>query len=113
MNYNKIGEKIRLIREKELQLSREEFAEELGISTSTVVRLENSNKKITNIEIYNNISNITGYTIEELLNVNSPPNKALKNKLNFLLDGLSDYELICVYEILQNLIKCIKNPKVS
>ena len=38
MNYNKIGEKIRSIRENELKQTREEFAEEIGISIHTAAR---------------------------------------------------------------------------
>ena len=41
MDYDKIGEKIRQIREKELKQTREEFAEEIGVSIHTATRLEN------------------------------------------------------------------------
>lgn len=66
MDYHNIGKKIREIREKELKQSREKFAEEIGISIHTANRLENATGKISNIEIYLKISEITGYTIEEL-----------------------------------------------
>lgn len=67
MNYNKIGEKIRKIREKELKQTREEFAEEIGISIHTAARLENATSKVNNIEVFLRISEISGYTLDELL----------------------------------------------
>lgn len=67
MDYDKIGENIRQIREKELKETREEFAKGIGISIHTATRLENATRKVTNVEIFLKISEITGYTIEELL----------------------------------------------
>ena len=49
-------------------MTREEFAELLELSNSTIVRLENPNKnKVTNVETYFKVAQATGYTIEELL----------------------------------------------
>ena len=67
MNYNKIGEKIRSIRENELKQTREEFAEEIGISIHTAARLENATSKVNNMEVFLKISEVSGYTLEELL----------------------------------------------
>lgn len=95
MNYDKIGEKIRQIREKELKKTREEFAEEIGISIHTVARLENATSRVTNIETFLKISEITGYTIEELLleKDDSKNSEKIRKKINYILNVLSDDEL--------------------
>ena len=41
--------------------------EKIGVSIHTATRLENATSKVTNIETFLKISQITGYTIEELL----------------------------------------------
>ena len=105
MDYNKIGEKIRFIRTHELKLIREKFAEEVGVSNLTLARLENGNRKIKNIEIYERIANVTGYSINELLDTSSSLiTKPIKDKLNCLLDNLTDDELQYVYDFVRNFI---------
>ena len=66
MNYKEVGERIRKIRETELNMTREKFAEEIGISLNTLVRLENASGNVTNIEFFIRIAEITGYTLDEL-----------------------------------------------
>lgn len=67
MNYKEVGERIRKIRETELKITREEFAEEIGISPNTLTRLENASGNVTNIEFFIRIAEITGYTLDELI----------------------------------------------
>lgn len=52
MDYGKIGANIRNIRETELKQTREEFAEEIGISPITIARLENGTGRVTNVETF-------------------------------------------------------------
>ena len=95
MNYNKIGEKIRKIREKELKQTREEFAEEIGISIHTAARLENATSKVNNIEVFLRISEISGYTLDELLldNKETKEKEKMIRRINYILSVLSQEEL--------------------
>ena len=95
MNYNKIGEKIRKIREKELKQTREEFAEEIGISIHTAARLENATSKVNNIEVFLRISEISGYTLDALLldNKETKEKERMIRRINYILSVLSQEEL--------------------
>lgn len=115
MDYNKIGENIRQIREKELKKTREEFAEEIGISVHTATRLENATRKVTNVEIFLKISEITGYTIEELLlqKDDIKNREKIRRKIDYLLNVLSDDELEYVYKYIQEFTRFIHKDKVN
>lgn len=115
MDYNKIGENIRQIREKELKKTREEFAEEIGISIHTATRLENATRKVTNVEIFLKISEITGYTIEELLlqKDDSKNREKIRRKIDYLLNVLSDDELEYVYKYIQEFTRFIHKDQVN
>ena len=115
MNYDKIGEKIRQIREKELKKTREEFAEEIGISIHTVARLENATSRVTNIETFLKISEITGYTIEELLleKVDSKNSEKIRKKINYILNVLSDDELEYIYRNIHEFTRFIHKDQVT
>lgn len=107
MDYDKIGEKIRRIRETELKQTREEFAEEIGISIHTATRLENATSRVNNIEIYLKISEITGYTIEELLleKDNSKNREKIRRKIDYILNVISEEELEYIYVNISQFIK--------
>ncbi len=107
MDYDKIGENIRQIREKEIKKTREEFAEEIGVSIHTVTRLENATSKVTNIEIFLKISEITGYTIEELLlqKDDSKNREKIRRKIDYLLNVVSEEELEYIYVNISQFIK--------
>lgn len=95
MNYNKIWEKIRNIRENELKQTREEFAEEIGVSIHTVARLENATSKVNNMEVFLKISEVSGYTLEELLldNTTTKEKERIIRRINYILNVLSEDEL--------------------
>ena len=107
MDYDKIGENIRQIREKEIKKTREEFAEEIGVSIHTVKRLENATSKVTNVEIFLKISEITGYTIEELLlqKDDSKNREKIRRKIDYLLNVVSEEELEYIYVNISQFIK--------
>ena len=128
MDYTKIGERIRKIREKELKKTQEEFAEEVGISPNTLYRLETATRKVSNIEFFIRISEITGYSIEELIqdNESSKSKEKIIRKINYLLNIISIEELEYIYantrqflqfyhrnEINSNPLKDIKNQLKS
>lgn len=99
MDYTKIGERIRKIREKELKKTQEEFAEEVGISPNTLYRLETATRKVSNIEFFIRISEITGYSIEKLIqdNESSKSKEKIIRKINYLLNIISIEELEYIY----------------
>lgn len=107
MNYQEIGERIRKIRKDELNKSREEFAEELGISTNTASRLENANNVVRNVEVFLKISEISGYTMEELLlGKNESTEKVkMRKRINYLLNVLSEDELEYIFITINDFIK--------
>lgn len=115
MNYDKIGEKIRRIREKELKQTREEFAEEIGISIHTATRLENATSKVNNIETYLKISEITGYTIEELLlqKDDSKNRERIRRKIDYILNVVSEEELEYIYINISQFIKFSHRKEVN
>lgn len=115
MNYEQIGNKVRMIRETELKKSREEFAEELGISIDTVNRLETAKSEVRNVEIFIKISELTGYTLEELLlnkNINNKSEKVIQ-KINYVLNILSDDELEYVYNNINQFVKFVHRNELK
>ncbi len=107
MNYQEIGERIRKIRKEELNKSREEFAEELSISTNTASRLENANNVVRNVEVFLKISEISGYTMEELLlgqNITTEKEK-IRKRINYLLNVLTEDDLEYIFTIINDFIK--------
>lgn len=99
MDYTNIGERIRKIRENELRQTQEEFAEEVGMSLNTLYRMETATSKVTNIEFFMRISEITGYSIEELINGddNSKSKEKIIKKINYLLNVSSVEELEYIF----------------
>ena len=115
MDYEQIGNKVRMIRETELKKSREEFAEELGISIDTVNRLETAKSEVRNVEIFIKVSELTGYTLEELLldkNINNKTEKVIR-KINYVLNILSDEELEYVYNNINQFVKFVHRNELK
>ena len=109
MDYTRIGNKIRKIRENELHLTREEFAEEIGISIDTASRLENSTHTVSKIDIFIKISELSGYTLDEILNENNFPKEKIryKRKIDNLLKTATPEELKYIYYNIKELFKFI------
>lgn len=115
MDYEQIGNKIRMIRETEFKKNREEFAEELGISIDTVTRLETAKSEVRNVEIFIKVSELTGYTLEELLldkNINNKTEKVIR-KINYVLNILSDEELEYVYNNINQFVKFVHRNELK
>jgi len=115
MDYDKIGENIRQIREKEIKKTREEFAEEIGVSIHTITRLENATSKVTNVEIFLKISEITGYTIEELLlqKDDSKNREKIRRKIDYILNVISEEELEYIYVNISQFIKFTHRDEIK
>lgn len=116
MNYEKVGERIRIARETNLKITREEFAEEIGISVDTAYRLESgTTKKVKNVETFIKVSEVTGLTLEEILlgkNESSIRKRNIK-KINYLLNVLSDRELDYIYFNISQFIKILHEDDVN
>lgn len=115
MDYLEIGRRIRYIRENELNVTREKFAEEIEISNSTLYRIENpsKNQKVTNVETYFKIAQATGYSIEELLvGIYSNTDNREIRKINYLLNVLSKEELDYIFRNIQEFIRFIHKKDV-
>ena len=115
MDYGKIGANIRNIRETELKQTREEFAEEIGISPITIARLENGTSRVTNVETFFKISEISGYTIEELLlKKNDIKNREkIRRKINYLLNVVSEDELEYIFVNISSFIRFTHRKEVN
>lgn len=115
MDYDKIGKNIRQIREKEIKKTREEFAEEIGVSIHTITRLENATSKVTNVEIFLKISEITGYTIEELLlqKDDSKNKEKIRRKIDYILNVISEEELEYIYVNISQFIKFTHRDEIK
>lgn len=90
-------------------MTREEFAELLELSNSTVVRLENPNKnKVTNVETYFKVAQATGYSLEELLvGIYSNKNNREIKRINYILNVLSKDELNYIFKNIQDFTRFI------
>lgn len=111
----KVGERIRRIRETELNISREEFAEEIGISLNTLNRLENATSKVSNIEFFIRISEITGYTLDELTqdkNYSKSKDRSIR-KINYLLNVISVEELEYIYANIKQFIQFYHKDEIK
>ena len=115
MDYGKIGANIRNIRETELKQTREEFAEEIGISPITIARLENGTGRVTNVETFFKISEISGYTIEELLlEKNDIKNREkIIRKIDYLLNVVSEDELEYIFGNISSFIRFTHRKDVN
>lgn len=116
MNYDKIGARVRTIREKDLKKSREEFAEEIGVSTTTIARLENSTSKVSNLETFIKISEISGYSLDEIVldkNDNIKTNESLKKRINYFLNTMSKDELEYTLSNISNFVKFSHKDKIK
>lgn len=115
MNYEEVGERIRNVRETDLKITREEFAEEIGISVDTASRLENANKKVKNVETYLKIAEVTGLTMEELLlgKENSNSKQRIKKRINYLLNVIPENELEYIYLNISQFVRILHKDKIN
>ena len=114
MDFEQAGQLIKNIREKELKITQEQFAEKMDTSPTTVYRLETANKKVTNVEIFMKFYQLTGYTVEEILlgKITSSNRSRWRKRLDFKLDTLSEDEFEYIYNVIDNLIRLLHKDKV-
>lgn len=84
-------------------------------SIHTATRLENATSKVNNIETYLKISEITGYTIEELLlqKDDSKNRERIRRKIDYILNVVSEEELEYIYVDISQFIKFSHRKEIN
>lgn len=100
MNYYEIGQRIRKFR-KAYNLSQEELAEKIGISTTHMSHIETGNTKLS-LTVFVDIANALSVQTDELLHDITEQNKTpLKQEFIELLNSCSSQELSIVLDIVK------------
>lgn len=100
MNYYEIGQRIRKFR-KAYNLSQEELAEKVGISTTHMSHIETGNTKLSLI-VFVDIANALSVQTDELLHYITEQNKTpLKQEFIELLNSCSSQELSIILDIVK------------
>lgn len=100
MNYYEIGQRIRKFR-KACNLSQEELAEKVGISTTHMSHIETGNTKLS-LPVFVDIANVLSVQTDELLyDVPQNTKTNMKEKINEVLDSCSLYEMYILLDIMK------------
>lgn len=103
MNYYEIGQRIRRYR-KALNLSQEELAEKVGISTTHMSHIETGNTKLS-LPVLVDLSNVLSVQTDAIIFGEKQENKTLlKSELSDIIDSCTTQEL----NILMDLVKALK-----
>lgn len=103
MNYYEIGQRIRKFR-KAYNLSQEQLAEKVGISTTHMSHIETGNTKLS-LPVFVDIANVLSVRTDELLYDNPKVNKAvITDEIIELLNSCSANDMCIMVDI----IKAIK-----
>jgi len=103
MNYYEIGQRIRRYR-KALNLSQEELAEKVGISTTHMSHIETGNTKLS-LPVLVDLSNVLSVQTDAVIFGEKQENKTLlKGELSDIIDSCTTQEL----NILMDLVKALK-----
>lgn len=101
MNYYEIGQRIRKFR-KAYNLSQEQLAEMVQISTTHMSHIETGNTKLS-LPVLVDIAETLSVQTDELLYDNPPYNKTgMKQEINELLDSCSTRETRILLDILKS-----------
>lgn len=107
MDYLLTGEYIRKIRESELKKSKEE----LGISLHTLNRLENAERKVTNIEIFEKISKMSGHSLDQIIKTSNNTTKNKEILISKIQNSLYDFNEKELFELSNIIESCKKLSK--
>ena len=103
MNYYKIGQRIRKFR-KAYNLSQEQLAEKVGISTTHMSHIETGNTKLS-LPVFVEIADALCVQTDELLHDMPQKDKtAIKGELEEILDSCSMQDM----HILEDVVKAVK-----
>lgn len=100
MDYYKIGQKIRKYR-KAYNLSQEQLAERVGISTTHMSHIETGNTKLS-LPVLVDIANVLSVPTDTLLFDNQQINKNdITNEIIYILDTCSQEDLYVISDIIR------------
>lgn len=100
MNYYEIGQRIRKFR-KACNLSQEELAEKVGISTTHMSHIETGNTKLS-LPVFVDIANALSVQTDELLHDEPRGSKSdMKEKIEEVLDSCSLREAYILLDIMK------------
>ena len=99
MNYFEIGQRIRKLR-KAYNLSQEQLAERVGISTTHMSHIETGNTKLS-LTVFVDIAKALSVQTDELLYDSPQINRTrLKQEINDLLDTCNTQELYIIIDMM-------------
>jgi len=82
----KIGTKLEKIIEKELKMSKSEFADLIDESENVVIRLVRSEKQLKDLIVFDKICSASGYSLEDFREDELPSsNSVMIKRINYLL----------------------------
>lgn len=100
MNYYEIGQRIRKFR-KAYNLSQEELAERVGISTTHMSHIETGNTKLS-LPVFVDIADALSVQTDELLHDTPQTNKThIKQELTEILDSCSPQDAYIIIDIIK------------
>lgn len=102
MDYYKLGQRIREFR-KLNNLSQEQLAERVNISTTHMSHIETGNTKLS-LPVFVDIVEVLCVTADELLNNGKPKREDSINQIVSILNHCSDKEI----EIIKDIVKAAK-----
>lgn len=99
MNYYEIGQRIRKFR-KAYNLSQEQLAEKVGISTTHMSHIETGNTKLS-LPVFVDIADALSVQTDELLHDASQINKTkIKQEINTILDSCSPHDIRILMDVM-------------
>ena len=110
-----IAERVKEIREAQLNMSQERLAEVLEYSPATVKRAESPTYGLVDTKFYVLLAELAGMSLDELLLGRKEPvvKKKQVKKINYLLEHVTDDELDYIYVAIDNFIRFIHKDEYS
>ena len=107
IDFDGIAERVKEIREKQLNMSQEQLAEVLDYSLATVKRAESPSYGVVDTKFYVLLAELSGTSLDELLLGRKEPigKKKQVKKINYLLEHVTDDELDYIYITIDNFMR--------
>lgn len=110
MNYYEIGQRIRKFR-KAYNLSQEQLAEKVGISTTHMSQIETGNTKLS-LSVFADIASALSVQTDELLYDIPQFNKTvIKQELTEIVDSCSQQDMCILLDVLKTLKSSLEKYK--
>lgn len=102
MNYYEIGQRIRKFR-KAYNLSQEQLAEKVGISTTHMSHIETGNTKLS-LPVFVDIAKVLSVRTDELLYDNPQMNKSIMtDEIIELIDSCSLHDMYIITDVIKSM----------